>query len=217
MPVVFASGCVGRPLIAVKGKSIKFRVVKSNNASVVKTIADCLPEGSLVTCRDDVAGSDSNSISEWAKEFVKDNEYKLSQGKILLLMDGYRSHMRYKTLSFLHSANVIAYALPAHTSGVTQPLDVSVFGVSKSKLRDLVDGMPTAGAVNVYDQFDILKLVTAAYGKAFTRSNIASGFSKSGIYPANLSYVFAQPCPFSSSQCDKTMNAEDIERILEAK
>ena len=113
-----------------------------------------------MTCRDDVAGVDSNNLAEWAKAIVKENEYKLSQGKILLLMDGYRSHMRYKTLRFLHSANVIAYALPAHTSGVTQPLDVSIFGAFKSKLHDLVDGMSTAGAVNVYDQIDFLKLVT---------------------------------------------------------
>ena len=70
-------------------------------------------------------------------------------------MDGYRSHMRFNTLSFLHSANVIPYALPTHTSGVTQPRDVSVFEALKSKLRDLVDGMSTAGAVNIYDQFDV--------------------------------------------------------------
>ena len=112
---------------------------------------------------------------------------------------------------------MIACALLAHTNGVTQPLDVSVSGAFKSKLRDLDDPMSTAGAVNVYDQFDFLKLLTAAYGKSFTHLNIASGFRKYGIYPANVSYVFAQPRPFSSSQCDKIMKAEDIEGILEAK
>ena len=134
-----------------KRKSIKFCVVKSNNASVVEIIAEFLPEGSLVTCRDDVAGVHANNFAEWAKAFVTYSEYKLLQGKILLIMDGYRRHMCYKTLIFLHSANVIGYAPSAHTSGVTQPLDVSVFGAFKNKLCDLVDGMSTAGAVNVYD------------------------------------------------------------------
>ena len=31
---------------------------------MVETIAECLPEGRLVTCRDDVAGVDSNNFAE---------------------------------------------------------------------------------------------------------------------------------------------------------
>ena len=48
--------------------------------------------------------------------------------KVLLVLDGYRSHMTYQALRILRNGGVIVYALPAHTSGYTQPLDVSVFG-----------------------------------------------------------------------------------------
>lgn len=57
MLVVFASGCNGWPLFVVKVERIKFRVVKSNSHSVVETISGCLSQDSLVTCRDEVAGS----------------------------------------------------------------------------------------------------------------------------------------------------------------
>lgn len=117
------------------------------------------------------------------------NQHKLSHEKILLVMDGYRSNMRYNTLNILKSANVITYTLPTHTSGVTQPRDLSVYKAFKIKLSDLVDGLLIAGGANVYDQFDFLELLIAAYRNLFTRSNIASRSSNVGIYPANLSYV----------------------------
>ena len=139
-PVVFAIGCVGRPLFIVNGKCLSFCVtMEHNSGSSVETLAYCLPSGSLITCREDVAGVDAQNVFERAEWFIRENERKLSQSKILLLLDGYQSHMRYKTLQMLSDANSIVYAFPSHTSGVTQPPDLSAFNVFKSKLRYLVD------------------------------------------------------------------------------
>ena len=50
------------------------------------------------------------------------------------------------------------YALPAHTNGVTQPLDVSVFAAFKNNLRDLVESLSSHTKDNVYDWFDFMSL-----------------------------------------------------------
>ena len=96
--------------------------------------------------------------------------------------------MRYRTIQLFNDAEVIAYALPAHNSGITQPLDVSEFSAFKNKLRDLVESLSSHTKVNVYDRFDFLMLVKQAYSMTFTINTIASGSIKAGIYPANLSH-----------------------------
>ncbi len=53
----------------------------------------------------------------------------------LLIYDGYRSHMSFQALKILLDGNVEAYALPSHTSGITQPLDVSVFAPFKHHIN----------------------------------------------------------------------------------
>ena len=83
MPVVFSSGCVGRLLFVVKCKSLNFRVTKSGAGERVETIADFLPTGSVITCRKDIAGVDSQKFYEWARAFVDDKKIRFSSGKIL--------------------------------------------------------------------------------------------------------------------------------------
>ena len=75
MPVVFASGCAGRPLLVVKGKSLNYHVTKSGAGERVETIADCLPTGSVITFHEYIAGVDSQNFYEWARVFVDDKKY----------------------------------------------------------------------------------------------------------------------------------------------
>lgn len=46
----------------------------------------------------------------------------------------YRLHMGFKVLNLLKSQGIIVYALLSHISGVTQPLDVGLFGLLSPKL-----------------------------------------------------------------------------------
>ena len=57
---------------------------------------------------------------------------------ILMVMDGYRSHMSVRVLEMCHHINVIVYVLPFHTSGNAQPLDVTVLSVFKSSINEAV-------------------------------------------------------------------------------
>ena len=125
LPVVFANGDCGRPLFVLKGKQLKYQVVDEDTSENVETVANCLPVGSLTVMREDVAGVDSAIFFGWAKQFAADCKHVTANGRsVLLLLDGYRSHMSYKDMHFLREQGILVYALPAHTSGMTQPLDV---------------------------------------------------------------------------------------------
>ena len=58
--------------------------------------------------------------------------------------------MTFRVLDMFHRAGIIAYALPAHTNGVTQPLDVGVFGPFKIHLRNLVEGLSSPENSNIF-------------------------------------------------------------------
>ena len=74
MPVVFESGCVRRPLFAVKGRSLNYRVTQSAVRERVDTIADCFPTGSNITCREGIADVDSEKFKERVRVFVDDKK-----------------------------------------------------------------------------------------------------------------------------------------------
>jgi hypothetical protein len=62
--------------------------------------------------------------------------------------------MKIQALNTFASGGVIAYTLPAHTSGTTQPLDVAVFGPFKSYLNDTMSRCSRYELGAVYDEFD---------------------------------------------------------------
>ena len=70
----------------------------------------------------------------------------------------------------LEEVGVIAYALPAHASGSTQPLDVAVFSPFKEAVRNRylssVESWETVLSFN-----DVALIITDAYDRSFTRLN----------------------------------------------
>ena len=85
MPVIFSNGEVGRPLFVVEGKSLKYRTVELNGAPVMETVGDCLPRGSVITTREDVAGVNSKNFLRWAKYFADDVKDLTVNGRKVLL------------------------------------------------------------------------------------------------------------------------------------
>ena len=121
---------------------------------------------------------------EWAKQFVEDVK-DLTSGtrKFLLLYDAYRIHMSLQALTTFEQGGIMAFALPAHTSGSTQPLDVGVFQPFKSQLNTTIRRVCSVYTYNVFDLFDLCRFMTSAYTCAFTGDIIRKSFAKTGIYP----------------------------------
>ena len=72
MPVIFADSNIGRPLFLIQGTRVKFSVKAGNGCKIIGTMADCLPRGSLMWTREDVASFDSTNFFSWAKVFIQD-------------------------------------------------------------------------------------------------------------------------------------------------
>ena len=57
----------------------------------------------------------------------------------LLIVDGHGSHVKARFLLFCVDHAIDLMVLPAHTSAITQPLDVGVFGPLKAHMARLTD------------------------------------------------------------------------------
>jgi len=63
--------------------------------------------------------------------------------------------MSLAVLELFQRHNVVVYALPAHTSGKTQPLDVVLFGAFKRALNNV---MNEAASTDNLDNWDVFLL-----------------------------------------------------------
>ena len=70
------------------------------------------------------------------------------------MYDGYRSHMSLQVLTTFELGGIFVFALPAHTSGSTQPPDISVFSHSSRK------STPEYGAFDLSIQTTCLTYLT---------------------------------------------------------
>ena len=128
MCVINAAGQEFKPVVVYPGKQPHYRRLGSS----IQTVHQFLPP--CYFYRRDPAGADSNSFNR-ALSFVKETEeLRIGCQKLLLLFDGYDCHVQYKVLQYLKENGVVV-ALPAHTSHILQPIDVTVFCPFKSFYR----------------------------------------------------------------------------------
>lgn len=103
--------------------------------------------------------------------------------KTLVLYDGHRSHISLPLVDWARKHNVILFVLPPHTSHITQPLDVAVFGPFKSMYnRECQLYLQRNPGVKI-TKYEVAKLSSRPYLKAMSADNLSSAFRKSGIYP----------------------------------
>lgn len=84
----------------------------------------------------------------WLTEvFIPHIEKKNIEGKCMLIMDCHRSHTQKRFQEICKEHNIIPMYLPPHSTHILQPLDLGVFGPTKtkykSKLRDLAELLGT--------------------------------------------------------------------------
>jgi hypothetical protein len=222
VPTISAAGSCCAPLFIFKGTRLKTRVVSRSVGAgpaveLTETIADLLPRNSIATCREDVAGMDKAIFIWWARDFVKEVADLTSGGrKILLTYDGYRSHLAVEALEILVDAGVIVHALPAHTSGSTQPLDVAVFGPFKQALNDTINSVSRTATAPVFDEFDFALMLKRAYEVAFTPDNIRAGFRQTGMWPIDPVALLRKPLPASANNTD-IVSVQELGHMLQEK
>ena len=97
---------------------------------------------------------------------IVDETAKLRENNqhLLLVMDGYGSHVQFRTLQLFKEINIFVIALPSHTSHVLQPLDVTIFGPYKSYLQQTMHS--AALQKRILNAFDIGECISQAYCRA---------------------------------------------------
>jgi DDE superfamily endonuclease len=185
---------------------------------VVQTLSSFLPRRSVVSTRPDIAGMNSTIFKEFAKWFVE-QVHDLTAGcrKVILLYNDYRCHMNIQALDTFASGRVIAYALPAHTSGTTQPFYVAVFRPFKLCLNDTRSRCSRSARGALYDEFDFCGIMRMAHLHAFTPDTMRSAFANTDIWPFTPEVELRKTMPASADDVSTMASVQDLNRILEQK
>lgn len=186
MHAISAAGDVGPVLYVFQRVQMPCSSVVENGQVRFETLASHLPRNSLVTMRNKVGGVEGTNFFEWRKEFFEHVRPLTAGGRNLLLSyDGYRSHIALRVLDLFRDNEVVLYALPAHTSGKTQPLDASLFGTFKVNFNETINECSTIDTIETYRDYDFVKMLRYAFYATFTRTNVMETFEKAMIWPVN--------------------------------
>ena len=142
----------------------------------------------------------SEIFIEWIKHFVKYSNCS-QESPVLLLLDSHESHISVKGLELAIQHGITMISFPPHCSHKLQPLDRTVFGPLKSFYNSACDNWMVSNPrpMTIYD---IVSIVREPYTKAFSPSNIQTGFRVAGIEPFN-SEIFKDDEYLPSSVTDR--------------
>ncbi|KAJ8910650.1 hypothetical protein NQ315_011632 [Exocentrus adspersus] len=113
------------------------------------------------------------------------------ENKILLIVDNHESHLSIPAINMAREHGVIMLTFPPHTSHRLQPLDRSVFGPFKKYYNQACHEWLLNNPGKPMTIYEVAECVGKSYPRAFTPSNIESGFRVSGIFPLNR-HVFQE-------------------------
>jgi hypothetical protein len=191
---VNATGWPLPPYIIFKGKS------------VVEGWFDNLPADWRLDASDNGWTSDNIAIKWLTKLFIPATDACRKGAYRMLILDGHGSHLTPQFDQICTSNNIIPICMPAHSSHLLQPLDVSCFAVLKREYGRLVEQRMRNG-FNHIDKFDFLAAFPDARTATYKASNIQNGFAAAGLVPFDPDRVYQQlniqlktPTPPGSSQ-----------------
>ena len=181
MPCISASGKAYKPVLVFPGVQPHYRKVRRQYQDMSSVLLEC-----YLHYRE-TPGADSAIVYDWAKNFLDETRELRKRGQYLMtILDGYSAHIQFNALNLFHQNRVIVVALPALSSHRLQPLDVSVFAAYKSYLE--AETHRSSSVRSILSAFDIGSIISYAYGKCMTISNMRNGFMRCGIWdPETLS------------------------------
>jgi hypothetical protein len=129
---------------------------------------------------------------EWLKRcFDPATRGKANRKPGLLICEGNDSHVTGNFIVYYMFANIVLLILLLHSSHLTQPLDVSVFGPLKTHLTTALHGLISIEIASV-QKFEWLGAYVVARELAFKSTNILSAFSGAGLIPFQPRKVIRQ-------------------------
>ena len=143
----------------------------------------------------------------------------------MLLVDGHSTHIDIEISKFCQQNDVFLYCLPAHSSHITQPLDLGFYGPLKQSWRKAVTDYATENFGKSVTKQMFAGVFKQAWEENVKVSTIVNSFRSAGIYPvdftalrgANLSQL---PCTRLKClankallTCQRSQNANQMRRL----
>ena len=104
-------------------------------------------------------------------------------GKVLLILDGAKSHLSPSIVDEASKFDITLFCLPANTTHELQPLDVAVFRSFEHYWDEEVQKFWRQRPDRALTKDLFGKIFTPTWNKALSITNIQNGFRKCGIYP----------------------------------
>lgn len=164
------------------------------------------PAGSEMVGHPKATGWMTNeNFGEFIRHFVKYAKPSVEQ-PVLLILDNHQSHINLDVISYAKENHVTLLSFPPHCSHKLQPLDISVFGPFKTYINQASDSWMRnpANAGKSMSIHVIPSLVSYAFPKAFSTTNITAGFRATGIWPFDKS-IFPPESFISASTTDRPL------------
>ncbi|KAJ8912432.1 hypothetical protein NQ315_006098 [Exocentrus adspersus] len=153
-------------------------------------------------------GSNEELFFDYMKHFIA-HVKPTQENKLLIIIDNHETHISVPVINLAKANRIILLTMPPHTSHRLQPLDRTVFGPYESfygeACRDWMVNNP-GKTISIYD---VSEIIGKAFAKAFTITNIVSGFAVTGICPYNEN-LFGEEEFLSSYVTDRPYYVENV-------
>ena len=126
---------------------------------------------------------------------------------VLLILDGYKSHIKYEVRELAKQHSIEIAKLPSHTTHVLQPLDVSTFKPLKEAYDTVAHNFFRTHRRYI-NKRDFPALLATAW-KTFKPEMAINGFRKTGILPFNKDAVEASAIHLSAPYQHHSQANED--------
>ena len=135
--------------------------------------------------------TDNDTGLEWLEHFDKSTRTRQVGRYRMLVLDGHESHVNAKFSQYCKDHDIIPLCLPAHSSHLTQPLDVGLFSPLKRAYGDQISHLIKLRITHITKD-DFFPAFRAAFHAVFTEQNVKGGFRGSGLVPWNPEAVISK-------------------------
>lgn len=196
-----ASGYFIPPMIIFKG-------TRKPSAETTES----LPQGTVVEMSKS-GWIDKEIFLRWFKHFLRFAPARMPNEKLVLIMDGHRSHESQELFQEALKNKVELISLPSHTSNCLQPLDLSVFGPFKRSWRERCRSFLDRNPGIVISKSNFGQLFSGAWNTASKSENAVSGFRRSGLFPLSFDDLPKEPFEISKELLGNDITEDHAEDL----
>ena len=135
--------------------------------------------------------TNNDTALEWIQHFDKHTIGRRVGVYRMIVLDGHESHLSAQFEEFCKEKNIITLCLPAHSSHLTQPLDVGCFSVLKRSYGKELEDFIKAH-INHITKTEFLLAFKTAHFNTMTAENIKAGFRGTGLVPYDPQAVLSR-------------------------